>query len=34
SDLTPYEITGAREIRKFDKIPNLRGTAYVRRAWL
>ena len=30
----PMEIEGAREIEKFDKVPNLRGTKYDRTAYL
>lgn len=30
----PQEVDEAREIRRFDKIPDLRGTRFTRAAWL
>jgi hypothetical protein len=31
---TPDEVDGAFEIRGFAKIPNVKGTKFVRKAWL
>jgi len=30
----PQTVSGAREIRSFQKVPNIRATAYRRTAWL
>jgi hypothetical protein len=34
SDPLPKEVPAAREIKQFSKIPNLRGTKFVRKSWL
>lgn len=34
SDPTPKEVPAAKEIKQWGKVPNLRGTKFVRKAWL
>ena len=34
SDPDPQNIANAKEIRAFQKIPNIKGTAFLRKVWL
>ena len=32
--VNPLDVSGAKEIRNYDITPNLKATAYLRKAWL
>ena len=34
AEANPKNVSGAREIRSFRKIPNLKATAFMRKVWL
>ena len=34
SNPVPSEVPSAKEIKQFSKVPNLRGTKFVRKVWL
>jgi hypothetical protein len=32
--IAPEDVEGSKKIRKFDKLPDLKATGYLRKAWL